>query len=329
MSQETQLAVSTPIKKQLATAALAERMQCDPGKLITTLRATVFKGANTDEEVYALVLVANAYGLNPLTKEIYAFPAKGGGIVPVVSVDGWIRMMNDHPQFDGIEFEDHHDEKGNIVAITSLIYRKDRTRPMKVTEYYSECYRNTEPWKMPHRMLRHKALIQGARVAFGFSGIHDEDEAKDITGSATEIPKAQVTNVTPTATTTVTDNNPEVLPAAAKKTTPKATRPAQPETPAEAPAEKKPAPVVDAAPGAAEETTAPKTTKATAHQELEAKLQAAGYEPETCVKMAISMVLAPKTATSLLEIPPKNVVSILEDWDTAVDAMKQIKAANL
>ena len=28
-------------------------------------------------------------------------------------------------------------------------------------------------------MLRHKATIQGARVAFGFSGITDEDEARD------------------------------------------------------------------------------------------------------------------------------------------------------
>ena len=33
---------------------------------------------------------------------------------------------------------------------------------------------------MPRRMLRHKALIQGARIAFGFSGIYDEDEARDI-----------------------------------------------------------------------------------------------------------------------------------------------------
>lgn len=29
-------------------------------------------------------------------------------------------------------------------------------------------------------MLRHKALIQCARVAFGFSGIYDEDEARRI-----------------------------------------------------------------------------------------------------------------------------------------------------
>ena len=37
---------------------------------------------------------------------------------------------------------------------------------------------------MESRMLRHKATIQGARVAFGFSGITDEDEAAATPGLA-------------------------------------------------------------------------------------------------------------------------------------------------
>ncbi|MFK5282551.1 recombinase RecT, partial [Lacticaseibacillus paracasei] len=77
----------------------------DPIKLMATLKATVFKNA-TDNELLALVVVANEYRLNPLTKEIYAFQAKGGGIVPVVSVDGWVSMVNDHPAMDGMEFEE-------------------------------------------------------------------------------------------------------------------------------------------------------------------------------------------------------------------------------
>lgn len=162
-----------------ALVLMGQRLNCDPTKLNQTLKSTVFKGAS-DEELLALVVVANEYGLNPLTKELYAFPAKGGGIVPVVSVDGWISMSNDHPQMDGIEFEDHHDDAGKLVSITCTIWRKDRNRPIKVTEYLEECARNTEPWKMKHRMLRHKALIQCARVAFGFSGIYDDDEAADI-----------------------------------------------------------------------------------------------------------------------------------------------------
>jgi len=46
----------------------------------------------------------------------------------------------------------------------------------------SECKRDgIGPWKThPHRMLRHKALIQCARVAFGYSGITEPDEAERI-----------------------------------------------------------------------------------------------------------------------------------------------------
>jgi hypothetical protein len=36
---------------------------------------------------------------------------------------------------------------------------------------------------MEHRMLRHKAIIQCARIAFGFSGITDEDEGQVIRGA--------------------------------------------------------------------------------------------------------------------------------------------------
>lgn len=186
-----------------ALAVMAAKVHVDPAKLHATLKATVFKGAS-DEELLALVVVANTYGLNPLLKELYAFPAKGGGIVPVVSVDGWISMVNNHPQMDGMDFEDHRDDAGKLEAITCIIYRKDRNRPIKVTEYLSECKRNTEPWKMENRMLRHKALIQCARVAFGFSGVTDEEEAEDFR------------NVTPQRAT-VTDE-PQVNPFRERKT---------------------------------------------------------------------------------------------------------------
>jgi phage recombination protein Bet len=166
-------------EKPSALAVMASKINVDPTKLHATLKATVFKGAS-DEELLALVVVANTYGLNPLLKELYAFPAKGGGIVPVVSIDGWVSMVNGHPAMDGMQFETHS-EDGKLVAITCRIWRKDRSRPIEVTEHLAECKRNTEPWKMEHRMLRHKALMQCARYAFGFSGIVDEDEAAEVT----------------------------------------------------------------------------------------------------------------------------------------------------
>lgn len=175
-----------------ALEIMARRVNLDPAKLQETLTNTVFSGCRSEAEFLALLVVANEYGLNPLTKEIYAFPAKGSGIVPMVSVDGWIRIMNSHPQFDGIEFEDIVDQQGKVQAIEGIIYRKDRARPTKVIEYLDECRRGTEPWKqMPNRMLRNRTLIQTARIAFGFSGIVAEgDDVIDIepTRSSESVP---------------------------------------------------------------------------------------------------------------------------------------------
>lgn len=162
--------------KPSALANMASRLNISQQQLQSTLMSTVFKGASQDEFA-ALIVVADAYKLNPLLKEIYAFPAKGGGIVPMVSIDGWIRIMNEHPEFDGIEFKDMADASGKLYAIEATIYRKDRKRPTQLIEYLEECKRNTDPWKQsPARMLRHRALMQCARYAFGFSGIGMEGD---------------------------------------------------------------------------------------------------------------------------------------------------------
>jgi phage recombination protein Bet len=155
---------------------MAARFQVEPTKLLETLKQTVFKGA-TDAQLVALVVVANEWGLNPFVREIYAFPdSKGGGIVPVVSIDGWLNRINSHSQYDGMEkeFADGHD--GKPVTCTVTIFRKDRSKPTRHTEIFSECFRNTDPWKnQPHRMLGHRTLIQCARIAFGFAGADPED----------------------------------------------------------------------------------------------------------------------------------------------------------
>jgi len=162
-------------------------------ELYNTLKATAFKGQVSDAQMTALLVVANQYSLNPWTKEIYAFPDKSNGIVPIVGVDGWARIINSHPQFDGMDFE-QDDE-----SCTCIIYRKDRSRPIRITEYMAECKRGAGPWQShPKRMLRHKAMIQCARIAFGFTGIYDEDEAQRINEAQQERP-VQAVVIEPTA----------------------------------------------------------------------------------------------------------------------------------
>lgn len=165
-----------------AIASMAERFGVEANALfLKSLKDVAFKAPNVStEQLMALVVVANQYKLNPFTRELYAFPDRGGGIVPIVSVDGWFRIINEHPQLDGIEYTEKVDANNKVFG-EATIHRKDRTHPTVVREYLHEVQRSTDPWKQhTHRMLRHKTIIQAARVSFGFAGIYEPDEAERI-----------------------------------------------------------------------------------------------------------------------------------------------------
>lgn len=206
-SDATQVAPQTAKQQsqRKLISKFAERFAIDQSKLMDILKATAFKQRNgqepTNEQMAALLVVADQYGLNPFTKEIYAFPDQNNGIVPVVGVDGWLRITNNHPQFDGMEFRFSETtvqlnglNEPIYEWIECIIHRKDRTRSTPIREYLSELYRPPVtksgnngpytikgPWQThPRRFARHKVIIQAARVVFGYSGIYDEDEADRI-----------------------------------------------------------------------------------------------------------------------------------------------------
>jgi phage recombination protein Bet len=185
---EKTVAAIAPQRKSSLLEVMAQKYHMDPQTFATTVRKTAMPANATNEEFAAFMMVAKEYNLNPILKEIHAFPKKGGGIQPIVSIDGWISLVNQHPQSDGFEFEWNTAANGDPISCKCTMYRKDRAHPVVVEEFLAECYRATEPWKMKHRMLRHKALMQAARYAFGFSGIMDQDEAETI---------AQMRDITP------------------------------------------------------------------------------------------------------------------------------------
>lgn len=179
---------------------MAEKFSVDADELVKVLKATAFRQSSgnkeiSNEQLLALLIVCDQYNLNPFTKEIYAYPDNFGGIVPVVGVDGWNRIANEHPEFDGVEFVYSNDllqaDGAHSVCpawIECVVYRKDRAHPTPIREYLDECYRGPffdqfgnplrGPWQThPKRMLRHKAQIQSYRISLGFVGIYDEDEA--------------------------------------------------------------------------------------------------------------------------------------------------------
>lgn len=186
---------------------MASKYGLDPGKFFSTLKTTLMKsldgGTPKDEDVATFMIVSNKYDLDPFTKEIVAFPDKKGGIIPVVTIDGWTRIRDRH-DFDGEEFfyseqmvidkDGKHKPCWEWVEIH--IYQKGASRPVIVREYFDEVYvapRKTKtgyefsgPWQThTKRMMRHKVSIQGYRKAFGISGIYDEDEYERIIDATT------------------------------------------------------------------------------------------------------------------------------------------------
>ena len=182
---QTETAIQrAPQRKNSPLSIMAAHFNIEPAMLHQTLCNTVIKPTDrhtpTNEEVAAFVIVANQYGLNPFTRQIHAFADPRKGVIPIVGIDGWAHIVNGQKEFDGVEFE-YEEEGGKIVSCTCTMHVKGRAHPVKVTEYLAECKRDTPPWTgMPRRMLRHKAFMQAARLAFSIAGIHDEDEAKDI-----------------------------------------------------------------------------------------------------------------------------------------------------
>ena len=178
MSDET--AVAAPQAQFDLMTSVATRYGMERDDCHNALAATILGNKQaTKAQVNAFLVVAYHHNLNPFLKEIYAFPA-GAGIVPIVSIDGWLKLMNSHPAMDGIELEDLEDPDGNIMACKATIWRKDREHPVSVTETIKENDTGSPQWKKrPRRMIHHRASIQAARLAFSFAGIYDEEEGRE------------------------------------------------------------------------------------------------------------------------------------------------------
>jgi hypothetical protein len=74
--------------------------------------------------------------------------------------------------------------------IDCTLHRWDRRVPTTVREYFVEVRGASQAWiTHPRRMLRHKAMVQCARMAFGLVGVFDHDEALRICQSKTHYNK--------------------------------------------------------------------------------------------------------------------------------------------
>ena len=145
-------------------------------------------------DLHRLLMAAERLGLEPLGGEIYAVPGGLGAAGPallVLGVDGWCRVLNAHPAYDGVEFREGPELPGQLSGaqagasggslpawVECTLHRRERRVPIRVRVFMVEARTDSPAWQShPRRMLRHKALVQCARVAFGLAGLYDPDEA--------------------------------------------------------------------------------------------------------------------------------------------------------
>jgi len=136
----------------------------------------------TQLDLERLLLAAEVNGLSPTGREIFLVPS-GGVLEPatvVVGVDGWSRIINTHKQFAGMRFKESDELVDGVPSwIECSMYRWDRRVPTSVREYLLEVRGLSAGWiTHPRRMLRHKSMVQCARLSFGLVGIYDADEAE-------------------------------------------------------------------------------------------------------------------------------------------------------
>lgn len=118
-----------------------------------------------------LLRLANKYQLDPLSDEIALLQNQDQTYQPFITIDGWSKLINNHPQYAGMSLRDSTELIDGIPAwMECTIYRNDRILPIVIKEYLEEVRTDYPSWQqMPRRMLRHRVIQQCARLAFNIS----------------------------------------------------------------------------------------------------------------------------------------------------------------
>jgi len=142
-------------------------------EVIDTIKKTVAKGAS-DAQLAQFLEVCKATGLNPFLKEIWCIPKTN---TIMASRDGYLRVANDHPQFDGMKSHTEDDKEGKPVKGICTVWRKDRTHPVQMEAKFSEYYKQTPVWNQyPSAMIIKVAEVLALKRSFAINGVITQEE---------------------------------------------------------------------------------------------------------------------------------------------------------
>ncbi len=159
--------VPIPNDRAIATS------QWENQQLLDTIKATVCKGA-TDAQFRMFIEVCKSTGLNPFLKEVYYVPEKG---IIMAARDGYLRVANEHPQFDGMETTVERDERNIPIKAVCRVWRKDRNHPTTCEAFFNEYKKNSPVWtQYPSAMISKVAEVLALKRSFSINGVVTEEE---------------------------------------------------------------------------------------------------------------------------------------------------------
>ena len=152
------------IEKEVAHTA--KQLNIEAAELQAWIELQVMAPKQT---LLALLRLSRANHLDPLKEEVALALYEDSHWQAYITVEGYSKMLNCHPAFNGIVFAESPELANGIpIWMECTIYRKDRGLPIVIREYFDEVKGEQAIWqKMPRRMLRHRTLQQCARLAMG------------------------------------------------------------------------------------------------------------------------------------------------------------------
>lgn len=145
----------------------------EDAELLETIKQTVCKGA-TDAQFRMFCEVCKSTGLNPFLKEVYYVPDKG---IIMAARDGYLRVANENPQFDGMETTVERDNNKVPIKAICKVWRKDRAHPVTCEAYFSEYKKSSPVWtQYPSAMISKVAEVLALKRSFTINGVVSEEE---------------------------------------------------------------------------------------------------------------------------------------------------------
>jgi len=184
-----------PEKGLRVSQVLAEKFMVDPKELLRVISKQIISVGKdeppaTQEEVFHVMSVMQAYKLNPFVRQIYAFRSKGKLVISV-PLDGWVAMANRNPKYQGVTYEFPKKPDGSYdlvqtsggkpcwpwVCATCHVQGRVPTQAFAfLEEWYIHGRNAPSNWDMyPTHRLKMKAFTQAVREALGISLFDDAD----------------------------------------------------------------------------------------------------------------------------------------------------------